>query len=242
MKTIFSICALSFMSVFYAQKLTPDVLKNMQLDNYKQILKQAAKYNDGAAAINSLHQIIALEGENSVYKDSLAIVYYRIGNFSSSHLLSKELLNKKPNDITLLEINAISLKQLNATKEAISAYETLFNLTKNMYHGYELAFLQYNIKRLAESGNTLSRALQCEDIKDISIQMPYGKNQAQNVPLKAAAFNLYGIVLFELKDNKNAQLSFDEALKIFPDFQTAKINKNAVNVELSKNETSSNKG
>ena len=49
---------------------------------------------------------------------------------------NNELINtanelvKKPNNILLSEINAISLTKLNATKEAIDAYEKLFLLTK----------------------------------------------------------------------------------------------------------------
>ena len=109
-----------------SQKLTKNNLKEIELANYKKVVKQAITYNDVQTAIGGMHQIIAIEGENSVYKDSLAITYYQSGNFVSSHLLAKELLLVKPSSIKLLEINAVSLQRLNLTKEAINDYEILF--------------------------------------------------------------------------------------------------------------------
>jgi tetratricopeptide (TPR) repeat protein len=215
-----------------AQKLTPELLKNQDLSNHKQILKQALTYSDAAVAINSMHHIIALEGANSTYKDSLAIVYYRSGNYMSSHLLAKELLEKKPDDIQLLEIDATSLQQLGAAKEAITVYETLFAKTQNMGHGYQLAFLQFNLKRFGEAKATIDKTLQCKEIDKAYMQFPIDKTQNQNVPLKAAAYNLQGLIAYELKDNATASRAFGEALKIMPEFTTATQNANAITVEL----------
>ena len=58
----------------------------------KKTLKQALKYNDLETAIYNIHNIISLEGEQSVYKDSLAIAYYQRGKYLNSHLVVKELL------------------------------------------------------------------------------------------------------------------------------------------------------
>ena len=110
------------------------------------ILKQAKAYGDGATALNALHQIIAIEGATCIYKDTLAITYYKMNNFLSCHLVAKELLEKKSTNLVLLELDALSLQQLNANKEAITAYEKLFTLSKNKYHGYQLAMLQYGGK------------------------------------------------------------------------------------------------
>lgn len=222
----FSICLLSF--VANSQKLTPSSFESIQLNNHKKIVSQALSYNDANTAINSMHHIIALEGTKSTYKDSLAITYFNIGNFVSSHLLAKELLLNKPDDIQLLEINAVSLQNLNAPKEAITAYEILFAKTKNMAHGYQLAMLQFNIKRLAEAQANIAQTLQCESIENAYLQFPVDKNKNQNVPLKAAAFNLQGLIAYELKDNDAASNAFTEALKIMPEFTLATQNANAL--------------
>jgi tetratricopeptide (TPR) repeat protein len=232
MKKILFLAALLSIQGITAQKLTPEALKETTLTNHKAIVKQALTYNDVQTAINSMHSIIALEGATSTYKDSLAITYFNVGNYVSSHLLAKELLSKKPQDIQLLEINAVSLQNLNATKEAITAYELLFAKTRDMAHGYQLAMLQYSIKRLAEAQAIIAQALQCEPIENAYMQFAVDKNQNQNVPLKAAAYNLQGLIAYELKDNQSASIAFNEALKIMPEFALATQNANAVVVTM----------
>lgn len=232
MKKIFFLVALCSVQTITAQKLTPEALKETTITNHKAIVKQALTYNDAQTAINSMHNIIALEGATSTYKDSLAITYFNVSNYVSSHLLAKELLTTKPQDLQLLEINAVSLQNLNATKEAITAYETLFAKTKSMAHGYQLAMLQFSIKRLAEAQANIAQTLQCEPIEKTYLQFAVDKNQNQNVPLTAAAYNLQGLIAFELKDNAAASNAFNEALKIMPEFALATQNANAVVVTM----------
>jgi hypothetical protein len=51
-------------------------------------------------------------------------------------------------------------------------------------------------------------------------------------PQKEAAYNLQGLIAYELKDNATASRAFGEALKIMPEFTTATQNANAITVEL----------
>lgn len=240
MKHISLLTAILLTQCLFGQKLTKDDLNNMQWLKHKKIVEQSLAYNDAQTAINSMHYIVALEGEKSTYKDSLAITYFNIGNYLSSHLLSKELLEDKNENIQLLEINAVSLQNLGATKDAIEAYETLFSKTKNMAHGYQLAMLQYGIKRLAEAQNTIQQTIQTEDIEKAYIQFAIDKTKNQNVPLKAAAYNLQGLIAFELKDNASAKQAFDQALKIMPEFALATQNANAVIIAM-QNDRANNK-
>lgn len=240
MKHFTLLVALLIAQGMFSQKITKDDLANIELSNHKKIVTQALTYNDAQTAISSMHYIVALEGEKSTYKDSLAITYFNIGNYISSHLLAKELLVSKPYNIQLLEINAVSLQNLNATKDAIDAYEILFSKTKNMAHGYQLAMLQYGIKRLAEAQNTIQQTIQTEDIEKAYIQFAIDKTKNQNVPLKAASYNLQGLIAFELKDNTKAKQAFDEALKIMPEFALATQNANAVIIAM-QNDRANNK-
>ncbi len=206
-------------------------------DNPKEtltILKQAQAYADGATIVTALHQIIAFEGANSTYKDSLAVTYYKMNNYFSCHLVAKELLEKKPTNLVLLELDALSLQQLNANKEAITIYEKLFALSKNKFHGYQLAVLQQSIKRLAEAQATINQVATCEDIKGLELEFPKDKNQTQKIVLNAAIQNLKGLIAYELKDSTAAKIAFQEALKISPDFALAKQNVAALELEISK--------
>lgn len=235
MKHISLLTAILLTQCLFGQKLNKDDLNNMQWLKHKKIVEQSLAYNDAQTAINSMHYIVALEGEKSTYKDSLAITYFNIGNYVSSHLIAKELLVSKPNNIQLLEINAVSLQNLNATKDAIDAYEILFSKTKNMAHGYQLAMLQYGIKRLAEAEAVIKETIQTKEIENAYLKFAIDKSQSQNVPLKAAVYNLKGLITFELKNNASAKQAFDQALKIMPEFALATQNANAVIIAMQNN-------
>lgn len=232
MKHISLIIVLFTTHMVVGQKLTQEQLKVNQLNTHKKIVNQALRYNDIQTAINSMHYIVALEGDTSTYKDSLAITYYKVGNYVSSHVLSKELLIQQPKNIQLMEINAMSLQNLGAIKDAIAAYETLFAQTNTMFHGYQLANLQYSLKRLSEAKATIAQTLQCDKMEAVQLQFPVDKTKNQNVPLLAAAYNLQGLIAFELKDHNTASIAFKDALKIMPKFTVATQNANAVVVAM----------
>ena len=224
-----------------SQKLTSKTFIRHQITNSKKIIKQALTYNDAQTAISNLHKIIALEGSKSIYKDSLAIVYFQSRNYVSSHLLAKELLALKPNNKQLLEINAISLEKLNAVKDAIDAYERLFQQTNNMLHGYQLANLQFSIKRLTEAKVSIEKTIVCEKIEKAFIQFPVDKTKNQNVPLKSAAYNLQGLISFELKEYSFARTAFKNALEVMPKFTLATQNANAVLLQIENKKENENK-
>lgn len=211
-----------------AQKKGKTNTSSRQKVQLEQTYKNALKYADLQTVISTTHQLIALEGEISTYKDSLALLYFNANNAVSCHLLCKELLVSKPTDTTLLELNAISLKSLGVAKDAVEAYERLFAVTQNRIHGYELAQLQYSISRLAESLVTINQSIAKTKEIDAKIRFNIDKDKKQEVPLNAALLNLKGLVSFELKDEKGAADAFNQALTIMPDFAAADQNKKAM--------------
>ncbi len=211
-----------------AQKKVKETVAINPNEQHLKVYANALKYGDVQSAIYATQNIIANEGENSSFKDSLALLYYNSNNALSCHLLCKELLANKPADVTLLELNATSLKSLGATKDAIEAYEKLFAASQNRYHGYELAQLQFGISRLAEALVTINQSMDKTKELEAKINFNIDKNKQQEVPLNAALLNLKGLVTYELKDEKTAALLFDEALKIMPEFEAAKQNKKAI--------------
>lgn len=218
-----------FLSIgVFAQKKSKSENPIVKTEITSTIYKNALKYGDIQTAISATHQLIAAEGETSTYKDSLALLYFNANNALSCHLLCKELLVTKPSDATLLELNAVSLKSLGATKDAIEAYELLFAVTQSRLHGYELAQLQFSISRLAEAMLTINQTF--AKTKELEAKIPFNidKTKKQEVPLNAALLNLKGLVTYELKDEKGATAAFDEAISIMPDFEAALQNKKAM--------------
>jgi hypothetical protein len=94
----------------------------------KQILKKSKTIGDPAIATASLYRLIALEGEKSTYKDSLAYVYFSARRYAPCFMIVSEVLQREPNHIEMLEIKAISLEALGAIGKSAEAYEKLFLL------------------------------------------------------------------------------------------------------------------
>lgn len=227
-KVILTVALFSAFNSFSQKKVKTTAAQTNSTEQIIKVYKNALKYNDLTTAISASHEIIALEGENSTFKDSLALLYFNANNAVSAHLLCKELLVTKPNDATLLEVNAVSLKSLGAAKDAVEAYERLFAVTQNRMHGYELAQLQFSISRLAEAMLTINQSFAKTKELDVKIPFNIDKTKQQEVPLNAALLNLKGLVTYELKDEKGATVAFDEALVIMPDFEAALQNKKAM--------------
>jgi hypothetical protein len=57
-----------------------------------------------------------------------------------------------------------------------------------------------------------------------NVSIRNGNGSSQNVPMKAAALNVKGIVASDLNQDANAKDFFNQAIQLFPDFALAKGN------------------
>ena len=226
MKKLLLITVLLSVQFTFGQKLYKKDLLQIEKDIYTSALKNY----DLDAAKNAVYQILNLEGEKSSYQDSLAIIYFNQKNYLSCLSVSDKIL-KSEEKLNLLEIKAVCLENLNAPKEAIETYEKIYKQKKDPLVAYKLGNLQYRIKRMAEAFATLKsgESLKFPEKGYIGFQGAK-KNEMQNVPFKAAYYNLMAMVSYELHNYDMAIKYFDEALKVYPDFFVAKQNRQAVNL------------
>jgi len=215
MKKIVYICAFILTTTAIAQT-------SNSLTFEKQKLKQALAYGDKLVAASSMFSIISLEGPQSTYKDSLAYLYFNARNYVSCFLVTNDILKNKPNNIELLEMQAVSLESMGALEKASESFKTLLTITNNNYHAYKLAGLQLAMKKFDLAYASVKKANQLPDDGTVEITFQVNKNYNQNVKLKAAIAYLEGIIAQNLDKNNEAKLSFEAAVKIFPDFVLAK--------------------
>jgi tetratricopeptide (TPR) repeat protein len=192
------------------------------LEFEQQRLKQALNYGDKAVAATSMYNIIALEGPQSSYKDSLAYLYFNARNHVSCFLVVNDILKSKPDNIELLEMKAISLESMGVNEKASEAYNDLLLKTSNNYYAYKLAGLQLALNKFDEALVSVKKADELPDAGTIKVTFQVNKNYNQNVDLKAAIAYLEGIISLNLEKNKEAKTSFERAVKLFPDFVLAK--------------------
>jgi tetratricopeptide (TPR) repeat protein len=197
----------------------------------KQKLQQAKAYGDESIVANSMYALIALEGPQSTYKDSLAYIYFSKRNYVSCFLVTNDLLKTKPDNLDLLEMNAVSLETIGALDKAKESYEKLLAKTNDNYHAYKLAGIQFRMNENETAYATIKKAAQLPSDGDLKITFQVNENYSQNVDLKAAIAYLEGVIAISLKKNVEAKASFERAIVIFPDFVLAKSKLEVLNAQ-----------
>ncbi|MBP9602042.1 MAG: hypothetical protein KBE41_11095 [Lutibacter sp.] len=192
------------------------------VDIEKMKMKQALSYGDKSVAVSSMYSIIAMEGPKSVYKDSLAYLYFNERNFVSCFLVTKDILVDKPADVALLEMNTISLESIGALEKALEGYKTLLAKTNTNYQAYKVAGLEYQLDKLEDAYATIKKASTLTHKENVKVTFQVNKNFNQSVDLKPAIIYLQGLIELDLKKNKEAKASLEQAVALFPEFALAK--------------------
>lgn len=192
--------------------------------------QSALQYGDLDAAKNALYLLLSIDPGAKSYKDTLAMLYYENGNYVQSLLIGNEILEDFPKNEMVLDIVAVSQQNLGLLKEALATYEKLFVLTGNIFSLYQVASIQYTLKRFGECADNLESIITSPDAME-TIAISAGQGRVQDVPIIAAAYNMKGVLALDLKDTEQARLMFEEAIKIAPDFELAHGNLASMDAE-----------
>ncbi len=226
MKKIFFVSIVSLLSAnCFAQgsKAAPSTSGNQHL----KVFKQSAASGDLATGIAALSYYVAEQGANTVYEDTLAMLYLQQNSYVQCYYWADKRLKAKPEDLTLMEMKGICLDKLNQPKEAIGIYEKLYAKTKSPYHAYTLMELQYGIKRLAECLATSGSTEKLEFKPDFTMTYNAGEQMGRTY-LKAGIYNITGLALYDLDKKAESKLYFEKALALDSNFVLAKQNLAAI--------------
>jgi tetratricopeptide (TPR) repeat protein len=204
--------------------MAPAALKTNQ---HLKVFNQAVASGDGATGITALNYYISEQGSNTVYADTLAMLYMQQGEFPQCYYWANKRLDTKPDDNMLLELKGVSLDKLQQPKEAIDIFEKLFKKTQNPFHAYKLMELQYGIKRLAEC---LATALAAEKLtyKPEFIMSYNVGEQTGRTYLQAGVYNIHALALYDLDKKAEAKTYFEKSLALDSTFMLAKQNLEAM--------------
>ena len=200
------------------------------LEMEKKVAELAKTVGDPAVVTSTFYRIIALEGDNSTYKDSLAYIYFSARQFAPGFMMADEVLKRDPSHKEMLEIKAISLESLGALDKSAETYAVLFEKTKINYYGYNLAKLQLSMKKYDEAYKTIKDVEVLNDTGTYKVNFSINQNHNQQVELLAAIPYLKGIIEEKLDLMAEAKLSYEKALKIQPDFVLAQDGLDALNL------------
>lgn len=196
------------------------VIQNFDL----QLYNKAISFGDYEVARIALFNMIIKHPDSLNFLDSLVTMYFSLGQMPQCIFAGNQYLLRDTNNLSVMEMVALSYSQLSKNKEALAIYEKMFQKTGNIYYAYQTAVQQYYLKRIGECNQMIDIII--NDPKSTTDKIAINVDQAtqQQVPLKAAALNMRGIIFKELSMVDRARASFEEALKIMPDFALAKGN------------------
>ncbi|MFD1293914.1 hypothetical protein ACFQ5N_08715 [Lutibacter holmesii] len=197
----------------------------------KSKLQLAKSYGDESMITSSIYNIIALEGPQSTYKDSLAYIYFSERAYVSCFLVTNDLLKGKPDHIEFLEMNAVSLESMGALEKAIDVYKKIFAKTNNNYQGYKLASIQYRAGKDEDAYATIKKADQLPDDGTLKMTFQVNENYNQNVDLKPSIAYLEGLIAQNLNKTAEAKICYERAIQLSPKFVLAKSKLEILNAQ-----------
>ena len=196
-------------------------------DTQSKIYRTALKNYDLQAATIALYNMQALKPERADLNDSLALLYFAGERYAQAYLVGEGIVKADPKRNDMLEVVAVSKQNLGLIKESLADYEKLYAAEKSVFYLYQMATLQYQLKRYGECVASLDQIISnAESEKQkVNIRVQQG---SQEVPMRAAAYNVKGICAMELNQEEAAKQNFNKAVELFPDFALAKGNLEAI--------------
>jgi tetratricopeptide (TPR) repeat protein len=188
------------------------------------IYSTAMKYGDFDAARYTLYTLIAKHPENNGYLDSLVRIYFMTQNWAQCILAGRDYSLRDTTNTAVIEMMAISNSNLARNKDALDLYERLYRKTGQLYHGYQVAVHQYIMQRYGECAQMIDIIVNDPASEKEMLNIDLEKGQGQQVPIRASALNLRGVMLKEINMPEKAKENFEAALKIAPEFVLAKNN------------------
>jgi tetratricopeptide (TPR) repeat protein len=227
MKKIIFVSLVAFLSnncTAQGSKTAPAAASN---NTHIKVFKQAVITGDIATGITALSYYVNEQGANSVYEDTLAMLYMQQNSYVQGYYWADKRLKVKPDDLVLMEIKGICLDKLNQPKEAITIFEKLYAKTQSPYHAYTLMELQYSIKRLAECLATATSTEKLQFKPEYTMTYRVGE-QTGRTYLQAGIFNIQALTFYDLDKKTEAKIYFEKALALDSNFVLARQNLDAM--------------
>jgi tetratricopeptide (TPR) repeat protein len=215
-KTVFALSAVVLLSV-------TNLKAQDAFDTQMKAYKLALKNYDLQAATVCLYQAIALKPERKDLNDSMALLYFAGERYAQAFIIGEEILKDNPKRNDMLELVAVSKQSLGLVKESLADYEKLYAADKSIYYLYQIATLQYQLKRYGECVASLDQVIANPESAKQKVNIVV-QGGSQDVPMKAAAYNVKGICAMELNQDEAAKDNFNKALAESPEFVLAKGN------------------
>lgn len=218
-----SVLLIIMLSAIYAPAQNSNMLKNHFEAYYQQMKVQG----DVQGVIDAMTHLNLLD-PNTARRDTLAYVYAAEGRYVEALNTIGIESNTDDSDMNI-EVKAIALKSLNQPKRALAQYERLFQRAPTAYLAYEMADLKTQTQDFAGARTDIEYGM--NNLEENMKWVFYESQKPYQVPLKAAFLYLDALVTFNEDKVNNVDKAIallDQALAIEPQFNMAKLSKDAL--------------
>ncbi|BAO75710.1 hypothetical protein [Winogradskyella sp. PG-2] len=195
--------------------------------HYEAYYKQMKKQGDVQGIINAMTHLNILE-PSVARQDTLAYLYLSEGKYLQA--LNTIGVEKNDSDSDMnVEVKALALKNLNQPKMALEHYEILYSRKPNVYLAYEMADMKIQTNDLPGAKVNIVYAL--ANVKDDMKRAFYETQQPYETSMKAALLCLKGLLTFTENKTSNIDAAIklmNDALAIDPNFNLAKVSRQAL--------------
>ena len=185
--------------------------------------QMANRYNDRAMQKAKLYDLMVRNPEDLRYLEALANLYFDAGQPASAALVALDILEINDKNIGAKEIAAYALEQLGALDRALPQFESLYLLTGDNFSLFKSGSIQYELKRYSEAMNSVDMLIKNAKAEE-KVGFPKEDGSTQEVSMKAAGFNLKGLIYLDQNSTTEAKAAFNEAISLEPTFEQAKQN------------------
>lgn len=201
--------------------------------HFEAYYKQMKVQGDVQGLMNGLTHLNILK-PNQATADTLAYLY--MSNNKHAQALNTIGIERKASDSDIaLEVKAVCLKALNEVDKAIPHFEELFKRSPNVLIAYELADSSIQVNKLDEALQHIEYGI-ANSKDDIGISF-YETQYPYQVKSKAAFTCLKALAKYREDQVANLDVAMallDEALVIEPNFNMAKVSKEALMAQKQK--------
>ncbi|MEM7548665.1 MAG: hypothetical protein AAF363_03265 [Bacteroidota bacterium] len=208
------------LSISFGQEIENEELYN----HYKTVFSRATKYNDAAVARDAVINMMVLNPTSFGLADTLASLYFDAQQYPSTILVSNDILASNPGYAPILELRALSYEQLGLKARALPDYESLYLKNNNVYTLYKISTIQGDLGRNNEALTNLDIIIANEKSMEEKLVFGTSDKKQQEIPIKAAAYNIKGLIYQALDNMEEAKNSYNKALEVSPEFELVKNN------------------
>ncbi len=212
------------------QNQTENTSTKSESDNitrFRKLYDKSMAMKDIQTAITAI-QFILLEDSTNGLRDSLPELYGAVNNLPACMQTNEESLKRYPTNEKYKNIKVLCLQQTGDLDGQFALLKELFETTNKPQYVAQIAAIQISTGNLKDANETVNLILEkYNDSKD-SLEVFIDENNKQQVPVKAAAWNMKGYIYMQQKNIEKAKDAYFKALEIYPEFVMPKRNLEAI--------------